>query len=68
MYTVQVLLLSLSLTAVQVVQYVIERAQSHEHTDGVDLRRCDDSQQRQDIVTIEHSAMHQTCTCIYMYM
>ena len=41
------------LTGVQVMEYMVERAQSHEHTDSVDIGMRDDCQQRENIVVIE---------------
>ena len=42
-----------TLTSVQVMEYMVERAQSHEHTDCVDIRMCDDCQQRENVVVVE---------------
>ena len=33
---------------------MVERAKSHEHTDGMDLWRCNDSQQWENVLITEH--------------
>ena len=58
-YSLLAIMSSGSLTTVEVMEDVVERAQSHEHTDGVDLRRCDDSQQWQNVLIIEHPVRQQ---------
>ena len=46
------------LTTVQVMEDMVERAEPQEHADGEDFRRCDDSQQGENVLIVEHPAQY----------